>query len=71
MCYWHSFNWPGADIFGGGTLHASMARARHVTQAMADTKLDAAFDFFHALGVRYFCFHDVDAMATAATLEGA
>ena len=20
VCYWHSFNWPGADIFGGGTL---------------------------------------------------
>ena len=19
VCYWHSFNWPGADIFGGGT----------------------------------------------------
>jgi xylose isomerase len=18
VCYWHSFNWPGADIFGGG-----------------------------------------------------
>ncbi len=21
VCYWHSFNWPGADIFGGGTLN--------------------------------------------------
>ena len=20
VCYWHSFNWPGADIFGAGTL---------------------------------------------------
>ena len=18
VCYWHSFNWPGQDIFGGG-----------------------------------------------------
>src|ERR1700733_11526955 len=20
VCYWHSFNWPGADVFGAGTL---------------------------------------------------
>ena len=20
VCYWHSFNWPGTDIFGVGTL---------------------------------------------------
>lgn len=68
VCYWHSFNWPGADIFGGGTLNRPWLGAT-VTQAMADAKLDAAFDFFVRLGVRYFCFHDVDAMATAATLK--
>ena len=68
VCYWHSFNWPGADIFGGGTLTRPWL-GPHVTQAMADTKLDAAFDFFTRLGVRYFTFHDVDAMASAATLK--
>ena len=67
VCYWHSFNWPGADIFGGGTLTRPWL-APHVTQAMADTKLEAAFDFFTRLGVRYFTFHDVDAMASATTL---
>jgi xylose isomerase len=36
---------------------------------MADTKLEAAFDFFKRLGVPYFTFHDVDAMATATTLK--
>jgi xylose isomerase len=68
VCYWHSFNWPGADIFGGGTLTRPWIGAP-VTQAMADTKLEAAFDFFKRLGVPYFTFHDVDAMATAATLK--
>jgi xylose isomerase len=68
VCYWHSFNWPGADIFGGGTLTRPWIGAP-VTQAMADSKLDAAFDFFARLGVRYFTFHDVDAMATATTLK--
>jgi xylose isomerase len=67
VCYWHSFNWPGADIFGGGTLPRPWLGPR-ITQEMADTKLDAAFDFFKRLGVPYFTFHDVDAMATATTL---
>jgi xylose isomerase len=68
VCYWHSFNWPGADIFGGGTLNRPWLGVP-VTQAMADTKLEAAFDFFTRLGVRYFTFHDVDAMASAPTLK--
>jgi xylose isomerase len=68
VCYWHSFNWPGADIFGAGTLPRPWL-GNPITQAMADMKLDAAFDFFTRLGVRYFTFHDVDAMATAATLR--
>jgi xylose isomerase len=68
VCYWHSFNWPGADIFGGGTLNRPWI-APTVTQEMADMKLEAAFDFFSRLGVPYYTFHDVDAMATATTLK--
>ena len=68
VCYWHSFNWPGNDIFGAGTLPRPWLGPT-VTQEMADTKLDAAFDFFTRLGVRYFTFHDVDAMATATNLK--
>src|SRR5882757_7095549 len=68
VCYWHSFNWPGHDIFGGGTLPRPWLGAS-ITQEMADQKLEAAFDFFKRLGVPYFTFRDVDAMATAATLK--
>ena len=68
VCYWHSFNWPGQDIFGGGTLPRPWLGAT-ISQEMADTKLEAAFDFFKRLGVPYFTFHDVDAMATATTLK--
>ena len=68
VCYWHSFNWPGADIFGAGTLPRPWLGAS-ITQAMADEKLDAAFDFFARLGVPYFTFHDVDAMATASSVR--
>ena len=66
VCYWHSFNWPGADVFGAGTLQRPWLGAP-VTQAMAEAKLEAAFDFLVRLGVRYFTFHDVDAMASATT----
>jgi len=68
VCYWHSFNWPGTDIFGAGTLNRPWL-GTPVTQAMADAKLEAAFDFFARLGVPYFTFHDVDVMASAATLK--
>ena len=68
VCYWHSFNWPGADIFGGGALPRPWL-GPSITQAMADEKLEAAFDFLSRLGVPYFTFHDVDVMATATTVK--
>ncbi|HVY24417.1 MAG TPA: xylose isomerase [Steroidobacteraceae bacterium] len=68
VCYWHSFNWPGNDIFGAGTLPRPWL-GPVITQEMANQKLDAAFDFFTRLNVPFFCFHDVDAMATASTLS--
>lgn len=66
VCYWHSFNWPGQDTFGGSTLPRPWL-AETITQKMADEKLEAAFDFFSRLGSPYFTFHDADVMATAAT----
>ena len=68
VSYWHSFNWPGNDIFGAGTLPRPWLGPT-ITQEMADQKLEAAFDFLSRLGVPYFCFHDVDAMATAHTVS--
>ncbi|MFY9852325.1 MAG: xylose isomerase [Terracidiphilus sp.] len=68
VCYWHSFSWPGADMFGGGTLPRPWL-GEHVTQAMAEEKLNAAFDFFTRLGTPYFAFHDADVMASAETLR--
>ena len=67
VCYWHSFNWPGSDIFGAGTLPRPWL-GPVITQEMAETKLEAAFDFMERLGVPFFAFHDVDAMASAASL---
>ncbi len=68
ICYWHSFNWPGNDMFGSGTLPRQWL-GTPVTPTMAEQKLEAAFDFFTRLGAPYFTFHDADVMADAATLE--
>ena len=68
VCYWHSFASSGSDMFGSGTWPRPWLGSP-VTQAMAEQKLDAAFDFFSRLGTPYFAFHDADAMAEAATLE--
>jgi xylose isomerase len=68
VCYWHSFNWPGSDIFGAGTLTRPWL-GTPVTQAMAEQKLEAAFDFFVRLGAPYFTFHDLDVMASAASVR--
>lgn len=63
VSYWHSFNWPGSDVFGAGTFERPWAPGQPVTPERAMAKLDAAFDFFSRLGAPFFCFHDVDAMA--------
>ena len=69
VCYWHSFAWPGNDIFGHGTFQRPWNPGQPCSQEMADLKLQNAFDFFERLGVPFFTFHDVDAMATADTPE--
>lgn len=65
VCYWHSFCWPGSDIFGEGTFDRPWHNAVLDPQAAAEQKLDVAFEFFSKLGAPYFCFHDVDMAAPA------
>ena len=60
VCYWHSFNWPGSDVFGAGTFDRPWLDPRIEPLIAARAKLDAAFEFFTKLGVPFFCFHDRD-----------
>jgi xylose isomerase len=68
VCYWHTFCWDGFDVFGGGTFNRPW-HGGPIDQARADHKLDEAFEFFTRLGLPYFCFHDVDVMAHAETID--
>jgi xylose isomerase len=60
VCYWHSFNWPGSDVFGAGTFDRPWLAPDVEPMQAARHKQDAAFEFFEKLGVPFFCFHDVD-----------
>ncbi len=60
VCYWHSFNWPGSDVFGAGTFDRPWLTGSGDPLDAARAKMDAAFEFFAKLGTPFFCFHDVD-----------
>ena len=66
VCYWHSFNWPGSDVFGSGTFDRPWL-ARPDDLEAAKQKMDAAFEFFTKLGTPFFCFHDIDISPAGAT----
>jgi xylose isomerase len=68
VCYWHSFCWDGADIFGAPAFHRPWLSGPMNEEAAA-RKMEVAFEFFAKLGAPYFCFHDVDVMAEAPTLR--
>ena len=60
VCFWHSFNWPGNDVFGTGTFDRPWLDGAGDPMVAAHQKMDAAFEFVSKLGVPFFCFHDVD-----------
>jgi len=60
VCYWHSFCWPGGDVFGERTFDRPWLDSGHDALTRAEQKTDVAFEFFSKLGVPFFCFHDRD-----------
>ena len=60
VCLWHSFAWPGSDVFGVGTFDRPWNDPGRDALEAAGQKLDAAFEFLTKLGVPYFTFHDRD-----------
>jgi xylose isomerase len=67
VCYWHTFVWPGSDVFGQGTF----ARSWHAGEdelTLARKKADAAFALISRLGVPFYTFHDTDVAPEGANL---
>jgi xylose isomerase len=60
VCFWHSFAWPGTDMFGVGTLDRPWLDPAADPMVAARAKMAVAFEFFEKLGAPYYCFHDRD-----------
>ena len=60
VCLWHSFAWPGSDVFGVGTFDRPWLATGMEPIESARARLDAAFEFLEKLGVPFFTFHDRD-----------
>ena len=67
VCCWHTFCWPGTDVFGAGTFSRPW-QAGAQDEAAARSKREAALVFVQKLDVPFYCFHDVDVMAPAESI---
>ena len=55
-------------MFGRGTADKSFG-AENGTMEHAKAKVDAGFEFMEKLGIKYFCFHDVDLIPEACDIK--
>lgn len=67
-CYWHTFCWNGADMFGSGAFQRPWQQPGDALE-QAKRKADIAFEFFHKLNVPWYCFHDVDVSPEGDSLK--
>ena len=65
MAWWHNLGANGTDMFGRGTADKSFGASSEGTMEHARAKVDAGFEFMKKLGIKLFCFHDVDLVPEA------
>ncbi len=68
MAWWHTLGQASGDQFGGQTREYAWDQAETPMQRAKD-KMDAGFEIMQKLGIEYFCFHDVDLVEEAPTIE--
>ena len=68
MAWWHNLCANGTDMFGRGTADKSFGQVPG-TMEQARAKVDAGFEFMQKLGIRYFCWHDVDLVPEADDIK--
>jgi len=68
MAWWHTLGGASGDQFGGQTRSYEWDKAEDAVQRAKD-KMDAGFEIMDKLGIEYFCFHDVDLVDEADTIE--
>ena len=68
MAWWHNLCAAGTDMFGRDTANKAFG-AEKGTMEHAKAKVDAGFEFMSKLGIKYFCFHDVDIVPEADDIK--
>jgi len=68
MAWWHTLCAEGGDQFGVGTIHHPW-KTGATAMERAKNKMDAGFEFMQKMGIGYYCFHDVDLVDEADTIE--
>ena len=67
IAYWHSFRGVGSDPFGPGTIVRPWESGKDPV-AIAQARMDAAFEFFGKIQAPFWCFHDRDIAPEGRTL---
>ncbi|KPC52177.1 xylose isomerase [Amantichitinum ursilacus] len=67
-CYWHTFVWPGSDVFGPGVFQRPWYRDGDAIN-VARGKADAAFEFFSKLSIPFYTFHDADVVSEGNSIR--
>ena len=68
MAWWHTLCAEGGDQFGPGTKKFPWNTGATALER-ANNKMDAGFEIMQKLGIEYYCFHDVDLIDEADTIE--
>ena len=64
VCFWHSFAWPGTDMFGAGTLDRPWITDGGDAMDAARQKMAVAFEFFTKLQAKHFLFFEMECIIT-------
>ena len=67
-CYWHTFVWPGSDMFGPGVFERPWY-GNGDPASVGRGKADAAFEFFSKLSVPFYTFHDLDVVSEGSSIR--
>jgi xylose isomerase len=68
VAFWHTFMGTGSDPFGG-PVYCRPWNQGSGSMDIAEKTLEAAFEFFTKLGVKYYCFHDRDIAPEGDTIK--
>lgn len=68
LAWWHTLGPASGDQFGGQTRSYEWDKAECPIQRAKD-KMDAGFEIMQKLGIGFWCFHDVDLVDEAPTVE--